>query len=182
MVGHKRISWPGTMRDFAFSQTYTRGEIRQALGGDLSSYLPHRDGRVVCGCFRPDLNPDAPDVILPGRGPKIERWARVFATQRDFIPCFVKADTNAWEYVGRFRVRRVAAKPDPRAHALADVLGQPLGRASDLHAALLERFAEYGVGDVFFGDSFREPGRGRPPVGARGDWRRPRSGSTTSDR
>ena len=61
----------------------------------------------LCGCFRPDLNPDAPDVILSGRGPKIERWARVFATQRDFIPCFVKAATNAWEYVGRFRVRRV---------------------------------------------------------------------------
>jgi len=50
-----------------------------------------------------------------------------------------------------FLVDWVAAKPDPRAHALADVLGQPLGRASDLHAALLERFAEYGVGDVFFG-------------------------------
>ena len=66
------------MRDFGFGQTYTRGEIRQALGGDLSSCLPHRDGRVVCGCFRPDLNPDAPDVILSGRGPTIERWARVF--------------------------------------------------------------------------------------------------------
>jgi hypothetical protein len=94
-------------RDFAVGQTYTRGEIREALGGDLSSYLPHVDGRVVCGCFRFDLNPDAPDVILPGRGPQIERWARIFATQRDFIPCFVKADSNAWEYVGRFCVRRV---------------------------------------------------------------------------
>jgi len=61
------------VRDFACGQTYTRGEIRQALGGDLSSSLPHRDGRVVCGCFRPDLNPDAPDVILSGRGPGIER-------------------------------------------------------------------------------------------------------------
>ena len=61
------------MRDFACGQTYTRGEIRQALGGDLSSSLPHRDGRVVWGCFRPDLNPDAPDVILSGRGPGIER-------------------------------------------------------------------------------------------------------------
>jgi hypothetical protein len=94
-------------RDFGFGLTYTRGEIRQVLGGDLSSYLPHRDGRVVCGCFRPDLNPDAPDVILPGRGPKIERWAQVFVTQRHFIPCFVKADTDAWEYVGRFCMRRV---------------------------------------------------------------------------
>src|SRR5207247_2745571 len=88
------------VRDFGFGQTYTRGEIRQALGGDLSSSLPHRDGRVVCGCFRPDLNPDAPDVILSGRGPKIERWARVFATQRQCIPCFAKAATNARETEG----------------------------------------------------------------------------------
>jgi hypothetical protein len=113
-------------KDFAFGQTYTRGEIRQSLGGDLSSYLPHRDGRVVCGCFRPDLNPDAPDVILPGRGPTIERWARVFATQRDFIPCFVKTDTNAWEYVGRFCVRRIisdAAELRARARAASRPLG-----------------------------------------------------------
>ncbi len=45
----------------------------------------------------------------------------------------------------------VAEKPEPRAHNLADILGEPLGRPSALHAALLERFADYGVGDVFFG-------------------------------
>jgi hypothetical protein len=50
-----------------------------------------------------------------------------------------------------FLVDWVAEKPDPRAHALADVLGQPLGRPSDLHAALLERFSEHGVDGVFFG-------------------------------
>lgn len=50
-----------------------------------------------------------------------------------------------------FVVEWVAAKPDPRAHSLADVLGPPIGRPSDLHAALLERYAEHGVGDVFFG-------------------------------
>ena len=125
MVGHKLIFWPGTRRDFAFGQTYTRGEIRQALGGDLSSSFPHRDGRVVCGCFRPDLNPDAPDVILSGRGPKIERWAQIFATQRDYIPCFVKADTNAWEYVGRFCVRRAFLEARDGAVG-ADAADEPL--------------------------------------------------------
>ena len=43
MIGHRLISWPGTMKDFVFGQSYTRGAIRQALGGDLSSSLPHRD-------------------------------------------------------------------------------------------------------------------------------------------
>ena len=61
--------------------------------------------------------PRRPDVILSGRGPGIERGARVFATQREFIPCFVKADTNAWEYVGRFCVRRVISELRARARA-----------------------------------------------------------------
>ena len=95
------------MNTFAVGRTYTRAEIRAVLGGDLSSELPHRDGCVVCGCFTPGLSPDAPDVILCGREPETARWAKVFAAQRYFIPCFVQAGITAWEYVGRFVVRRV---------------------------------------------------------------------------
>ena len=83
---------------------YSRDEIHAELGGGVQDYLPHRDGKVVCGCFTPDLNPDAPDVILAGDGPEIIRWARVFAAQRLFVPVFMKVRTNEWEYVGRFRV------------------------------------------------------------------------------
>lgn len=118
-VDRNVITWP-VVNAFAFGHTYTRGQIRAALGGDLSSDFPHRGGRVVCGCFRPDLNPDAPDVILPGRGPAIERWARVFVEQPGFIPCFVRVHGDAWEYVGAFRVRRVisdAAELGARARA-----------------------------------------------------------------
>jgi len=50
-----------------------------------------------------------------------------------------------------FLVEWVGAKPDPRAHNLATVIGEPLGRPSDLHAALLEKFDAHGVGGVFFG-------------------------------
>lgn len=93
--------------DFARGQTYTRREIRAALGGDMSSCFPHRNGRVVCGCFNTDLNPDAPDVILPGRGAAEQRWARVFAKQHGFVPCFVRKHSDTWEYLGHFCVRRV---------------------------------------------------------------------------
>ncbi len=108
------------MNDFAVGQRYTREEIRTALGGDLESELPHRDGRVVCGCFAPGLSPDAPDVILCGRDPEVVQWAEVFATQRDYIPCFLQAGITAWEYVGRFVVRRVISdKAQIRARAKA---------------------------------------------------------------
>ena len=97
-----------TPHTFDLGRTYTRTEIHDALGGGVQDYLPHVDGVVVCGCFNPDLNPDAPDVVLPGFGPGIERWAEVFAGQRTAVPCFLKRATNAWEYVGEFRVRELS--------------------------------------------------------------------------
>ena len=87
---------------------YTRTEIHAAVGGGVQDYLPHVAGRVVAGCFNPQLNPDAPDVVLPGFGPEIERWAEVFAQQGFAVPCFLKRATNSWEYVGDFRVRQLS--------------------------------------------------------------------------
>ena len=69
---------------------------------------------MVCGCFRPELSPDAPDVVLPERAAASERWARVFATQDGSIPCFLKKQADAWEYVGCFRVRRVISDAGER--------------------------------------------------------------------
>ena len=93
---------------FGLGQAYTRVEIHAALGGGVQDYLPHVDGVVVCGCFNPGLNPDAPGVVLPGFGPGIERWAEVFGAQRHAVPCFLKRATNVWEYVGDFRVRELS--------------------------------------------------------------------------
>jgi hypothetical protein len=61
---------------------YTRDQIHSRLGGGLQDYLPHKNLRVVCGCFRTDTNPAAPEVILPGIGPDIQKWARVFRNQK----------------------------------------------------------------------------------------------------
>jgi len=92
------------MNSFARFHPYTRREIADTLGGGVQDYLPHHDGQVVCACLTPELNPEAPNVILAGTGPDIIRWAEVFAKQRDFVPVFLKRATNAWQYVGRYRV------------------------------------------------------------------------------
>src|SRR5436305_14382717 len=63
-----------------------------------------------------------------------------------------------------FLVDWVAAKPDPRAHNLADVLGQPLGRPSDLHAARLARVTEYGAADPPFAGFIPGTGTGSAPA------------------
>jgi hypothetical protein len=94
---------------FQRGKVYSRATIQRRLGGGLQDYLPHVEGRVVAGCFSQELNPQAPNVILPGTGPEIERWARVFAEQRTAVPVFIKQRSNEWYCMGDFRCVRLVA-------------------------------------------------------------------------
>jgi len=121
---------------FQLARHYTRREIHDALGGNVEDYLPTKDGRVVCGAFRTeDANPDAPMVILPGFGPRIEKNADLFASQGTGIPIFLKRGTNKWQYVGDFRVNRQSKEPSEiEKHA------KRAGRQGDVSSVLfLER-------------------------------------------
>jgi hypothetical protein len=92
--------------EFQLAQHYTRQEIHDAVGGNVEQYLPTKDGRVVCGAFRPDANPDAPMIVLAGQSPRIRQAAEQFAKQTETVPIFLKREPNRWQYVGRFRVQR----------------------------------------------------------------------------
>ena len=51
---------------FELGKCYTRETIAVQ---DTVGYLPlDGNGKVEAGCFRSDLNPDAPEIILPGTG------------------------------------------------------------------------------------------------------------------
>ena len=89
---------------FQIGNCYSRQEIHDKLGGGIQDYLPHVNRKVVCGCFRKDTNPGAPDVVLPGRGQDIMRWAKVFREQKNPIPIFLKQQINEWQYVGNYIV------------------------------------------------------------------------------
>jgi hypothetical protein len=84
-------------------RTYSRREISGMLGGDVRSYLPTKDGYVVCGCFKPRLNPAAPRRVTFGTGEKVKRAAELAAKQRQPIPVFLFVRDGAWEYVGAYR-------------------------------------------------------------------------------
>jgi hypothetical protein len=93
---------------FTIGQTYTRTEISAALGGSKMTYLPQREGRIVCGCFVPiqGKNPNAPEEILAGTGPLVERKAEILCAQEGAIPVFLKWAANQWEYRGEYEVDR----------------------------------------------------------------------------
>ena len=88
---------------FSIGRDYTRDEIHAKVGGSKQSYLPTKNGAVVAACLTRVLNPQAPRVILCGRGAKIEPTGELLAQQLYAIPVFLKRDVNRWEYQGDFK-------------------------------------------------------------------------------
>jgi hypothetical protein len=90
-------------------KSYSRKEISKTLGGSGQSYLPIKDGQITCGCFKKDLNPDAPEEVLIG---DINRKsAEIISEQEEPIPVFIKKDTDVWEYVGDYKCVDYSIKP-----------------------------------------------------------------------
>ncbi|HKW27908.1 MAG TPA: hypothetical protein VJT54_01115 [Verrucomicrobiae bacterium] len=92
---------------------YTWSEIMDETGADGSPpfYLPHRDGRVVAGCFTMELNPEAPLVVLAGKGPQITQLADIFCAQTGSIPVCVKSGMSEWQSCGDFKLVRSSTDP-----------------------------------------------------------------------
>jgi hypothetical protein len=88
---------------FKVGERYEREEILKKLGGSKRGFLPIVKGHVVCGFFHHQLNPDAPDIILPGDLKPIQEAAEIFCRQQFPIPIFI-AHENRWKYAGDYRV------------------------------------------------------------------------------
>ena len=70
------------------------------------------DGFVVAGCFKPDWNFKAPEIIFVGKGPKRESSALQFINQGNYVPVFIKRDVKKWEYIGKYRAVSIENNPD----------------------------------------------------------------------
>ena len=114
--GKASIIW-GDVPAFTLDREYSRKVISSVLGGSDIEYLPTVNNRVVCGCFTLKCNPEAPDIVIPGTGPIIEREARFFCAQNCAVPIFIKRRPNKWEYVGDYKAVRYSTDPaDIAAH------------------------------------------------------------------
>lgn len=79
------------------------------LPGKGHGFVRFENGRVVCVNLKPELNPDAPEVILVGHGPLREKWAEILCNQdrSTAFQVYLKQATqakNRWKYAGEFIV------------------------------------------------------------------------------
>ena len=97
---------------FVSTRPYNRKQIQKVLGGQVTGFLPMREGHVVCGCFRRKFNPDAPDILLPGNLQSIVEPAERFCRQRFPIPIFIyETESDAWFYQGDYEVSSWTENP-----------------------------------------------------------------------
>ncbi len=87
---------------FEIGKNYTREDIHTVCGGNKQSFLPTSKGKVVAACLRPDLNPQAPEVILCSSGAAARAVGTTLARQVDPIPVFIKRTADRFRYVGQF--------------------------------------------------------------------------------
>ena len=57
-------------------QIYTRDEVVEMVGaGD--DYILTKNGKVQAITLNPEMNPKAPEVVIVGKGPKVQKSALV---------------------------------------------------------------------------------------------------------
>ena len=108
------------MSSFTVGQTYKMDEIRAVTGGEIQSYLPQRDGRIVCGRFTLKMNPDAPEEVPVGVKKKVVEKAETLSRQADSrIPVFTKPDGRGseWTYRGVYEFKDLIDDADAIARA-----------------------------------------------------------------
>jgi hypothetical protein len=93
-------------------QTYTWHQLLKQTGAGRSPpyYLLHAGRRVVASCLTPDLNPDAPTVILAGDAPQRREYADLFCAQGGAIPVCMKS-ADRWLCCGYFKLQRFSTDP-----------------------------------------------------------------------
>ncbi len=77
-------------------------------GGAQQQCAPTKDGDVTLLRLTPEHDPDAPHIVdwESSHDPKVRQIQE--QTQQKPLPVYVFRRPNAWEYMGRFRVARVA--------------------------------------------------------------------------
>lgn len=88
-------------RGFVRGRTYTLAQICGELGGETQSYLPQRQGQIVCARLTAEMNPGVPHEVLVGDLPRVRQKAALLAEQKGPIPVFIKEGPNRWRYHGR---------------------------------------------------------------------------------
>jgi hypothetical protein len=96
---------------FELGKEYSREYIHAVCGGNKQAFLPASKGKIVAACLRPDLNPQAPDVIVCNSSSSARAAGRALARQGGSIPVFIEKATDRLRYAGDYAVAESLTAP-----------------------------------------------------------------------
>ena len=79
----------------------TKQLAEELAGGD--SYIRTKKNIVKGLAITTDLNPEAPEIIVVGSGPRKIANAKLFVFQKQYVPVYVKQAVNAWKFMGKYK-------------------------------------------------------------------------------
>jgi len=116
----------------------TKELAKATAGGD--DYIRTKNNIVRGLALNRDYNPDAPEIIVFGQGPKVQTRAQLFLNSGVAVPTYIKDGVKAWRYVGEYRATKISRDP-----AIVQKYG-----------VRRRRYAKYAAG-VLFLESASEP-------------------------
>jgi len=90
----------------------TNGLAKLLAGGD--DYIRTKNNVVKGLALTRRLNPDAPEVVAYGKGPRVIARAELFLASGFPVPTYIKRQVNRWQYLGQYRAIDIRTEP----HAL----------------------------------------------------------------
>jgi hypothetical protein len=84
------------------SSWITTAELAKRTAGS-DDYIRTKGGEVKGLALNPRLNHDAPNIVVVGKGQRIEARAKLFLESGLTVPTYMKRGTNAWELIGTYR-------------------------------------------------------------------------------
>jgi hypothetical protein len=113
-----------------YVDTKRLGEL--LAGGD--DYIRTKENVVKGLALTRALNPDAPEVVVFGKGPRVVARAELFLRSGQAVPAYIKRRVNHWQYLGQYRATDIQTAPVALAH-----YGRTRPANSVAGALLLER-------------------------------------------
>lgn len=85
-----------------YKEVLSTDELRiRYAGGD--SYIRTKDNDVKALAVKTELNPDAPEIIIVGKGKIKEKNAKLFYASKKTVPLFIKQKVNQWKFFGNYK-------------------------------------------------------------------------------
>lgn len=106
----------------------TTEQLAQILGGG-DCFIRTRDGNVTGMAIRLDLNPEAPNRILVGKGRRLESLSKKMVAANAFLPVYLKLATNQWALLGHYKAQKFETDP-------SEVESYRKGRSGELSGVL----------------------------------------------